>query len=209
MEITIWGDFACPYCYIGETQLEKILHEMGKENDVKILFKAYELDPSAPIIPVETMTQHFMGGHKISEEEAKSRMERVVKMAGRLGLDYNLADAQVCNTFDAHRLLKYAQDTHDYSKVVDLNFSLFHANFIENKRLSDHAVLLDIAEKVGLDRNSVKVVLDSDMYGDQVRLEEREIDEKKDFEFVPYMVFNGGEVLQGVISPGAMKKALA
>ncbi len=209
MEITIWGDFACPYCYIGENQLEEILHQQGKTDDVKINFKAYELDPSAPAIPVETMTEHFMGGHKLSEEEAKAHMERVVKMASRLGLECNLATTPVCNTFDAHRLLKYTQDSADYATVVKLNFALFHANFVENKRLSDHEVLLDIAESCGLDKNSVKTVLESEMYGQQVRAEEKEIDENPKFEFVPYMVFENGEALQGVISAGAMKKALA
>lgn len=208
MEIKIWGDFACPFCYIGETQLEKVIKELGKE-DVKIQFMSYEIAPDAPVIPVESMTQHFMDGHDQTEEEAKKQMERVTKMAARVGLDYNLATAQVCNTFDAHRLMKYAQDSASPETVLKLNFKLFHANFIENLRLSDRGVLLTIAEMCGLDRNSVEAVLESEMYGEQVRAEEKELDEKADFEFVPYMVFEDGTVLQGVISVGAMKKALA
>ena len=169
---------------------------------------AYQLDPDAPVIPVESMTQHFMDGHDQTEEEAKKQMERITKMAARVGLEYNLADAQVCNTFDAHRLMKYAQDSATSEIVEKLNFKLFHANFVENLRLSDRGVLLAIAEMCGLDRNSVEAVLESEMYGDQVKAEAKELDEKADFEFVPYMVFDDATVLQGVISVGAMKKAL-
>ncbi|MDE6335485.1 MAG: DsbA family oxidoreductase [Muribaculaceae bacterium] len=208
MEIKIWGDFACPFCYIGETQLEKVINESGKKEDMKIRFMAYQLDPDAPVIPVESMTQHFMDGHDQTEEEAKKQMERITKMAARVGLEYNLADAQVCNTFDAHRLMKYAQDSATSEIVEKLNFKLFHANFVENLRLSDRGVLLAIAEMCGLDRNSVEAVLESEMYGDQVKAEAKELDEKADFEFVPYMVFDDATVLQGVISVGAMKKAL-
>ncbi len=207
MEIKIWGDFACPFCYIGETQLEKIIKDSEKK-DVTIQFMAYQLDPEAPVIPVESMTQHFMTDHELSEEDAKKQMERITKMASRVGLDYNLASVQVCNTFDAHRLMKYAQDSASQETVIKLNFKLFHANFVENLRLSDHGVLLSIAEMCGLDRNSVETVLSSEMYADQVRSEVKALNENEDFEFVPFMVFDEDTILQGVVSPGAMKKAL-
>lgn len=131
-------------------------------------------------------------------------------MAAGVGLDYKLATTQVCSTFDAHRLMEYAQTSGiPQATVIKLNFALFHANFIENLRLSDHSVLLSIAEKCGLDTNAVKDVLESDMYADRVKAEEQEVDQRKDFDLIPYMVFNDTTVLQGVISPEAMKKALA
>ena len=209
MEIKIWADYACPYSYMGETQLMDIIAKQGLSDSVKIRFLSYQLDPKAPEVPVETMTQHFMDGHKFTAEETAHLMERITKMAARLGLDYKLATTQVCSTYDAHRLMEYAQAKVSQESYIKLNFALFHANFIENLRLSDHAVLLSIAEKCGLDKGAVKEVLESDMYGDQVRAEEKEVDERRDFDLIPYIVFNDKTVLQGVISPGAMKKALA
>lgn len=209
MEITIWQDFACPFCYLGETQLEEVMKKMGLTNDVKIRFKAYELDPDAPVIPMESMTQHFMSEHDSTEEEAQHLIEKITKMAARVGLEYNLATAKVCNTFDAHRLMKFAQQQASQEVVVKLNFKLFHANFIENLRLSDREVLIAIAEECGFDKNVVKGMLESDAYTQQVREEETEINSRKDFELIPYMLFDDKVALQGVISPGAMKKALA
>lgn len=208
MEIKIWADFACPYSYMGEKQLMDIIEKQGLTDKVKIRFLSYQLDPNAPAIPVETMTQHFMAGHKFTVEETEHLMERITKMASRLGLDYKLATTPVCSTFDAHRLMEYAQATSSQETTIKLNFSLFHANFIENQRLSDHSVLLSIAEKCGLNVAAVKTVLESREYADQVKAEEEEVDARTDFDLIPYMVFDDTTVLQGVISPGAMKKAL-
>lgn len=210
MEIKIWADFACPYSYIGEKQLIDIIGKQGLSEKIDLKFLSYQLDPNAPVIPTETMTQHFMDGHEYTAEQTQHLMENITKMAARVGLDYKLATTQVCSTFDAHRLMEYAQTAGlPQDTVIKFNFALFHANFIENLRLSDHNVLLSIAENCGLDKNAVKNVLKSDMYADRVKAEEKEVDERKDFDLIPYMVFNDSIVLQGVISPGAMKKALA
>lgn len=208
MEIKIWADFACPYSYMGEKQLMDIIDKQGLIDKVRIQFLSYQLDPNAPAIPTETMLQHFMSGHEYTEEQSLHLMERITKMASRVGLDYKLATTPVCSTFDAHRLMEYAQATTSQTTSIKLNFALFHANFIENLRLSDHEVLLSIAVKCGLNADEVKAVLESDRYSDQVRAEEQEVDQRKDFDLIPYMVFNDSTVLQGVISPGAMKKAL-
>lgn len=208
MEITVWGDYACPFCYLGETQLEEVINKIGMEKEVKIRFMAYQLNPDAPVMPEQTMLQHFMSEHNHTEEESQHLMERITAMAARVGLNYNLADVQVCNTMDAHRLMKYAQDSASQQTVLKLNFKLFHANFIENLRLSDHNVLLSIAEQCGLDRNSVESVLDSTMYEEQVKKEEESLNNNKEFDLIPFMVFNDSKVLQGIISIGAMKKAL-
>lgn len=208
MEIKIWADFACPYSYMGEKQLIDIMDKEGLTENVKIHFLSYQLDPNAPVIPTETMTLHFMDGHNYTAEQTEHLMERITKMAARVGLEYKLATTPVCSTFDAHRLMEYAQDTVAQDTCIKLNFALFHANFVENLRLSDHDVLLSIADKCGLDKTAVKEVLESDKYGARVKAEELELDQRKDFDLIPYMLFNDSTVLQGVISPGAMKKAL-
>lgn len=208
MKIKIWGDFACPFCYMGETTLEKVLEEMPDGDKVEIDFEAYELDTKAPAIPTQTMIQHFMTEHKETEEEATKQIEHITKMAARVGLNYNLKEAKVCSTLDAHRLMKYAKEHADNDNVVKLNFAIFKANFIENKLLSDRKVLADIAESVGLDRAGVEEMFATDQYAALIRQNEEELDEKK-FDYIPYMQFDDDTVLQGVISAGALKKALA
>lgn len=208
-DISIWADFACPYSYIGEKQLMDIIEKQGLIDKVKIRFLSYQLDPAAPVIPVETMTRHFMDGHKFTEEETEHLMARITRMAVRVGLDYKLATTQVCSTFDAHRLMEYVQEKYSQETAIRFNFALFHANFVENLRLSDHKVLAAIAEKCGVEVAGVRSVLESDLYAARVKAEEQEVDQRKDFDLIPFMVFNNTTVLQGVISPGEMKTALA
>ena len=209
MEIKIWADYACPYSYIGETQLMDIIAKKGMTDNVTLRFLSYQLDPDAPEIPKETMTQHFMEGHEYTAEQTEHLMERITKMASRVGLDFKLATTQVCSTFDAHRLMEYAQASGaSQESVIKLNFALFHANFIENLRLSERNVLLAIAEKCGLDKAKVAEVLESGEYGDRVKAEETEVDQREDFDLIPYMVFDNKTVIQGVLTPGEIKNAL-
>lgn len=207
MKIEIWGDFACPFCYMGETTLEKVIEGLKDGENMEIVFKAYELDPKTPAVPVQTMTEHFMTEHKQTEEEAIKQIEHITKMASRIGLDYNLMDAKVCSTFDAHRLMRLAKENTTQENVVKLNFALFHANFIENKLLSDRNVLKEIGESIGLDGNGIDAMFSSDKYTEEIRQDEAELEEKK-FDYIPYMLFDDRQVLQGVISPGALRKVL-
>ncbi|MDE5837450.1 MAG: DsbA family protein, partial [Paramuribaculum sp.] len=160
-------------------------------------------------IPTETMTQHFMDGHAYTMEQTRHLMEKITTMAAQVGLDYHLATTQVCSTFDAHRLMEYVQTSVSQATAIKFNFALFHANFTENLRLSDHSVLLSIAQKCGLDPTAVRAVLESDEYAAQIKTEEQEVDKRKDFDLIPYMVFDNKTVLQGVITPDEMKNALA
>ena len=208
-EIKIWADYACPYSYIGEKELFDILEQEGTTDKVKIQFLSYQLDPNAPEIPTETMTEHFMSGHEYTLEQSEHLMQKITDMAASVGLDYKLATTQVCNTFDAHRLMEFAQDSGlPQDTLIKLNLALFHANFIENLRLSDHTVLLTIAEQCGLNATEVREVLESDRYADRVKAEEQELDARPDFEFIPYMLFDNTTVLQGVISSRRLKKTL-
>ena len=207
MKITIWGDFGCPFCYMGEKQLDDTISLLVLESATEIEYRAYELDPEAPEIPVETMTEHFMSTHGISEEDALKQMEHISRMASRAGLEYNLRGVQVCNTLDAHRLMKFSAATASPGTTAKLNFALFHANFVENLRLSDRNVLCDIAEKNGLDRSEVKKMLESDRFITEVREDEKALD-ARDYEYIPYLLFEDSEVLQGVLTPGKLKNAL-
>lgn len=207
MKIEIWSDFACPFCYMVEAMLEDEIKGLNKAEDVVVEMRAYQLSPDAPIVPAETMLEHFMAEHKLSVDEAEKQMERITKMARRAGLEYNLSGVQVCSTFDAHRLMKLAYDVADNATAMRLNLALFHANFIENRRLSDHTVLRDIAVSAGIKGEDVDAVLSSDKYAGAVKSDEMKA-EAFDLEYIPYMRFSDGRVLQGVLSRGALRTAL-
>lgn len=204
----IWFDFQCPFCYMGEKKLEKTLNNMELTEPVVIEYKAYELDPKAPAVPVETMTEHFMAGHEMTRQEAEERMAKITRMAKEVGLDYNLADVKVCNTLDAHRLMKYASELLSPGKLKRLNNSIFKAVFEDGKLISDRNLLADLGETAGLSREDIIQMLEGESYTDLVRTDEVEIDARPDFEFIPFMLLSDGSLRQGVVSEEGLRNWL-
>lgn len=205
--LTIWSDFACPYCYIGETRLEKAIEEMDLKDEVQIDYRAYELDPTASKEVVSSTPERFAMKYRLSLEAAKEQIEQISALGRELGIDFKYATTQYSNTRDAHRLMKLAEFRYDRKTVKRLNDLLFKAYFVDNLVLADHKVLLEKGLEAGLKEDDVKEVLESDMYDDEVRLDEREA-MMRGIHGVPYIVFNGDFAVPGALSLEGFKTAL-
>lgn len=207
MTLTIWSDFACPYCYIGETRLHNAIDELGLKDDVVIDYKAFELDPTAPKEVVSGTPERFAMKYRLSIDDAKKQIEEISSLGRELGIDFKYATTQYSNTRDAHRLMKLAEARYDRATVDRLNEALFKAYFVDNLVLADHKVLLDTATGAGLKEEDVKEVLGSDMFDDEVRLDEREA-AMRGVRGVPYIMFNGHFAVPGAMSTDGFKSAL-
>ncbi|MDE6782164.1 MAG: DsbA family oxidoreductase, partial [Paramuribaculum sp.] len=207
MTLTIWSDFACPYCYIGERRLQKAIEEMGLTDDVRIDYRAYELDPNAPKVVTGSTPERFARKYRLSLEDARKKVDEISALGREIGIDFRYATTQYSNTRDAHRLMKLAEAKYDRATVERLNEALFAAYFTENLVLADHAVLLDKAVSVGMNADEVKAVLDSDEYVDEVRLDEREA-AMRGVRGVPYIVFGGIFAVPGAMEVAGFKMAL-
>ena len=109
MKIEIWSDYACPYCYIGERQLEKALENFSDRKNIVISYKAFELDPSASYETTTNTRERVAAKYGMSLEKAQEMIDGVTEHAKRVGLDYNYGTVQYTNTFEAHRITKYAE----------------------------------------------------------------------------------------------------
>lgn len=207
MTLTIWSDFACPYCYIGETRLQRAIEELGLKDKVQIDYRAFELDPNAPKEVTTTTPERFAMKYRLSVPEAEQQIEQISALGREVGIDFRYATTRYSNTRDAHRLMKLAEAKYDRATVDRLNEALFKAYFTENLVLSDHKVLLDKAVGVGMDKQEVEDVLNSDKYDDEVRYDEREA-MMRGVRGVPYIVFNGGFAVPGALSEDGFKSAL-
>lgn len=205
--LTIWSDFACPYCYIGETRLEKAIEELGVKDDVQIDYRAFELDPEASKEVVTSTPERFAKKYRLSLEGAKEQIEQISALGRELGIDFKYATTQYSNTRDAHRLMKLAEAKYDRATVERLNELLFNAYFVENLVLADHSVLLSKALEAGMKEEEVKEVLDSDKYDDEVRFDEREA-MMRGVHGVPYIVFNGDFAVPGALTLEGFKSAI-
>ncbi len=186
MKIEIWSDFACPFCYIGKTRFEQALNEFKNKKDVEVTYKAYQLNPYAPKTMEGSAYEAFAKGHNMTVKEAKDRFKMFEQNAKSVGLTYNYDIIQMTNTFDAHRLAKYAATKNLEDKLTN---RLMKAYFTDGLNLADHATLEKLAAEIGLDQTEAKEVLASNKYKDEVQ---GQIDEarKVGVQGVPFFVIN-------------------
>lgn len=207
MKITIWSDFACPYCYIGEERLNQAISQLDMADEVEIDYRAFELDPGASKEVTSRTDERFASKYRLSVPQACEQIEQISSLGRELGIDFKYASTLYSNTFDAHRLMKLAEHDNDRSVTERLNKALFDAYFTKNLVLADHTVLLEIATGAGMDPKKVKDTLESDRFADDVRFDEREA-AMRGVHGVPYMVFDGDFAVPGAMSMNAMKAAL-
>lgn len=207
MTLTVWSDFACPYCYIGETRLKRAIEELGLTDQVAVDYKAYELDPSASREVVSGTPERFARKYRLSLEDAKTQIGQISALGRELGIDFNYASTRYSNTRDAHRLMKLAEAKYSRAIVDKLNEALFKAYFVDNLVLADQDVLVAKAAEVGIDATEARSMLQSDEYTDEVRFDEREA-AMRGVRGVPYIVFDGEFAVPGAMTIDGFKSAL-
>src|SRR5690625_2421945 len=109
MKIEIWSDYVCPFCYIGKRQLEEALLQFPHKDKVTVMFKSYELRPDIPIDTGKSMAETLAEKFNSSVEDAKQRLAGISSRAEQAGLKFNFTDMIPTNTFNAHRLTKFAE----------------------------------------------------------------------------------------------------
>jgi predicted DsbA family dithiol-disulfide isomerase len=165
MQVEVFSDVVCPWCYIGKRHLEQALAEFPHADQVSVTYRSYQLDPSTPKDVTGTLTGRLAAKYGVSEAQAQAMNDRVTGVAADAGLDYHLDRAHPANTFDAHRLLHFAAA---HGKQIDMKERLLAAYFSEGKRIGDVDVLVSEAEAVGLDGTAVRAMLAGVDYTDEV-----------------------------------------
>lgn len=191
MRIEVWSDFVCPFCYIGKRRLEHALEEFSEEAEV--VYKSFELDPEAKKQTGQTIHEKLAAKYGRSLDEAKEMTRNMEEQASMEGLDFRFDTLVPTNTFDAHRVAKFAESK---GAGLDVSERLFHAVFTESKDLGDHETLIGIAEEAGLDREEISIVLQGTTFTEQVRMEEEEA-HQIGVQGVPFFVINRKYAVSG------------
>ena len=204
MKITYWSDYACPYCYIGVTNLRNALGDLGL--DTEIVMKAYELHPETPKDARGKVVKQIAEKQGISESTAMATLGRILSMASEAGVTMNYSETETANTFDAHKLTKYAQKK-DPAKAEVLITRLYKAYFADGIWLGDHEALADLAAECGYDRAEALSALADDTYTETVQQEEQEA-RSIGVQGVPFFVFDDQYAIPGALSREQMRQAL-
>ncbi|MDQ0228456.1 DsbA family oxidoreductase [Metabacillus niabensis] len=194
MKIEVWSDFVCPFCYIGKRRLELALEQFPHKDAVDVEFKAFELDPNADVYSGKSIHEALASKYGMSIEQAKQSNAQIGQQAATVGLTFNFEDMKPTNTFDAHRLAKFAKEQNKEKIITE---KLLYAYFTESKNLSDVETLADIAEDSGLDRQKALDVLnDKTVFANDVRIDEG-IAQQYGIRGVPYFIINQKYAISG------------
>jgi predicted DsbA family dithiol-disulfide isomerase len=204
MKIEIWSDFACPFCYIGKARFEEALRSFTHKDKVEVVYKAYQLNPQAPKVMTGTAYEAFAKSHGTTIEQAKERFKMFTQNAKQAGLTYNYDILQMTNTFDAHRIAKWANT---FKKEDALTSRLMKAYFTEGKNLADYNTLATLAEEVGLSKEQALLILNKNEYKDQVKEEQQEA-RQIGVQGVPFFVLNRKYGISGAQQTAYFKQAL-
>ena len=204
MEIFYWSDYACPYCYIGETNLKAALRELGL--DCVPRMKAFELSPDATRTCPGPTGELVAKKYGLTAEQAEAAMQRINEMAADAGLIFDFGKTHFTATFDAHRLTKLAAGVSPETADA-LTERLFREGFCLGAELADRRVLLSAALDAGLEEAAVTEVLDSDAFTEEVRADER-MAREYGVTGVPYFVIDGKYAIPGALGKSEMVSVL-
>lgn len=203
MLVEIYSDVVCPWCYIGDRRFGRALGAYTDAAEVNVVYRPFQLDPSAPETPQplkQQLEQKF-------GPQAESIVRRTAAVGKEEGLDLRFDEAQAVNTFTAHRLLRFALATGGAEVQRHLAERLFEAHFSRGANVADPEFLADLAEEVGLDRDAAAAYLTSGEGVQEVR-EEIATAQRLGIRAVPTFVFNGESAVQGAQPTSTFLKVL-
>lgn len=165
MQIDVWSDIACPFCYLGKTTLDKALANFEHRDQVEVTYHSYVLNPDAPVEPNYDLYDYLAKKFGISRDEAISMNNNLTARAAEEGLEWQMDKTVPSNTRSAHRLLHFA---FEQGKQAELAQSLFKAYFSDGLNVAQPDVLVQLAADAGLDAEQARRVVESEQYSDAV-----------------------------------------
>ncbi len=159
MNIDIWSDIRCPFCYIGKKNLEKALKSFPQKDEVKVTWHSFQLDPTLTTQPEISAVEHFSRTKQVSPSDAAAMFENLNKTGEAAGITFNLKDQKVANSYRAHLLLQLAGSK---GRANDAEEALFRAQLCDGKNIDDEQTLLEIGTELGFAQDEIKNALQSD-----------------------------------------------
>jgi len=204
VDVQIWSDVMCPWCAIGYAQFAKAIEQLDGEIEVVTRWMPFELNPDMPP-EGRSQAEHLAQNYQRSDEEIRQMRARMMAVAERAGFPMafegpNGEAGMMWNTFEAHKLLRWALAVHGPEAQTRLKVALLKAHFQDHRHIGERNVLLDIAAEQGFDRAAAVAALDEQALAVAVRLEEQRGLEQG-INSVPSFVFAGRYLVPGAQEP--------
>src|ERR1700685_4658262 len=139
MEVEIWSDIACPWCYIGKRRFERSLSQFEHADAVRVRWRSFELDPDAPRDREGDRTTRIASKYGLGLDRVREMEQEMIAQAASEGLDFRLDVQRSGTTFDGHRVVHLAIE---HGLGDEMKERLLRAYFTEGELIADHASLL-------------------------------------------------------------------
>lgn len=195
--VDIWSDVRCPFCYIGKRHFEKALEKFEDKEKVKVEWHSFQLDPNLRTSPEISTMEYFTEAKNVTIEQAKQMMAGAKEMGLKSGLDMDLENTVMANSFRAHQVIQLAKEKGLGNEIEE---ALFKAYFSEIKNIDDEDILIEVAEDTGLSAGEVREALNNQSYAYAVKQDEMQA-QNIGVRGVPFFVFNNKYAVSGAQPP--------
>ena len=204
MQVEIWSDVVCPWCYLGKRRFEKALEQLPFRDEVEVVHRSFQLDPTAPHDHTVETAAHLASKYGLTKDRAAQMQREMEGRAAQDGLEYHLDGQRSGNTFTAHRLLHLAKTENKQGELIE---AMYRAYFTDGRSLFTVDELATIANEVGLDPDDVETVLNDDKFTADV---EADIEQARAYGItgVPFYVLNSKFAVSGAQSVDVFREAL-
>ncbi|HEY6561670.1 MAG TPA: DsbA family oxidoreductase [Polyangiaceae bacterium] len=206
LRVDIWSDIACPWCYVGKRRLESALAEFSDRDAVRIVWRAFELDPAAPraLDNPTPYAARLARKYGASLAQAQTMIDRMVSVGAQDGIAFDFQNIRPGNTFDAHRVLHLAGEQ---GLQDELKERYLRGYLSEGRAIADPNVLVSLAAEIGLDAERVSALLASDDFAAEVRADEEQA-RGHGIQGVPFFVFAERYAVSGAQSAELLVRVL-
>lgn len=215
LRVDVVSDVMCPWCLIGWLKFQRVIEHYRGLIDFDVRWRPFELNPDMPAEGVDA-AEYLGQRYGITKEQSAGNRRNMAEAAQALGFEFHWGnDFRMRNSFNAHRLLSWAEAVDDARASAGegrqyqtaLKMALFRAHFAEEKDVNDKAVLVDAARQAGLDADKALRVLESDDYGDVVR-EEQAHWRGNGVNGVPAFILDGRMMVPGAQEPEVFMRVI-
>jgi predicted DsbA family dithiol-disulfide isomerase len=192
VEIEIWSDIMCPFCYIGKRHMEAALKSFPESN-FRISWKSFQLDPTISSQPGKDVYSYLAERKGLSVDQSRSLHADVAARAAAVGLDYQFDKTIIANSWKAHRLIQLAKQKGLDDQIEE---RLFLAYFTEGEDLNEDITLMRLGVQVGLNPLDIPDAIQSDSFDAAIRSDIQEA-QTIGVRGVPFFVFNRKYAISG------------
>ena len=187
--------------------MKNLMKDLNILDKFEFKLLSFELDPNAPKQRKLNIVENFAKKYYMSIDDAKNTVNHINELGKAEGIDFKYDTCLGGNTFKAHRLAKYVESKGNYENTEKIIHLLYDAYFTKNLLISDDQILIELGMKVGLSKEEIEKLLNSDEFSKEVR-EDEEKGYSEGVHGVPYFIINGDKVINGAASKQVMKETL-